>query len=219
MRLIVFSNPEKSEQESEMINTLFDYGLECLHIRKPSYLKEELGLFIEAIEEQHHEKLVLHSHYELAEKYKVRGVHFTRSFIKNNSDTELKNVFETFKNSNFSVSRTTHSFSDIDNLNLDYTYVFLSPIFDSISKTDYKSNFDLAEVYVNLKNKKINTKVIALGGLNEKNIETALSCGFDGIAVLGTIWKTELVEIPRKFKRMRFQVNEHFDKKLLSHVE
>lgn len=212
MRLIVFTNPENTEQESELINTLFDYGLECLHVRKPNYSKEELSAFIDSIEEQHHEKLVLHSHYDLTENYKLRGVHFSGYFMEGLTTKDLKSKFDIYKNKELTISRTVHSFMDLEMMNFDFSYIFLSPLFDSISKVGYTSKFDLAEVYVYLKNKKINIPIYALGGITEKNVETALSCGFKGIALLGEIWKTDTVEIPRKFKRMRKQVSDYFIK-------
>ena len=66
------------------------------------------------------------------------------------------------------VSYSEHSMEEIQDLVFDTDYVFLSPIFDSISKVGYQSKFDdLESLKVNLKNTK--TKDIALGGVKNDN--------------------------------------------------
>lgn len=72
-------------------------------------------------------------------------------------------------------------------------YVFVSPVFNSISKNGYNSSFDLAELKISLKqfhDKKNNDapQVIALGGMDEDKIGIARKIGFDGIALLGAVW-------------------------------
>ena len=67
-------------------------------------------------------------------------------------------------------------------------YVFLSPIFDSISKIGYESAFDDAEVLTAfLANSK--QRVIAFGGVDADRIAICEELGFRGYAMLGDIWK------------------------------
>ena len=67
-----------------------------------------------------------------------------------------------------------------------FSYAFLSPVFDSISKADYKAKqFDLSL------RKKTSTKLIALGGITEENQYRAIDMGFDGVAMMGSIWNSE----------------------------
>ncbi|MBI4929370.1 MAG: thiamine phosphate synthase [Bacteroidetes bacterium] len=88
---------------------------------------------------------------------------------------------------------------------------FLSPIFDSISKTGYKSKFDLQEVKSFLQKQKalpmgkgLGWAPIALGGIDEGKIETCRELGFAGVAVLGAIWNsTNPIE---KFKIIQKQI-------------
>ena len=40
-----------------------------------------------------------------------------------------------------------------------------------------------------LKNRNKLTEIIALGGIKIENVEKAMEMGFDGIAILGTIWQ------------------------------
>ena len=95
-----------------------------------------------------------------------------------------------------------HSLKELEECKEKYEYAFLSPIFDSISKKDYKSNFDLQE----LKRKfplllgEGQGGVIALGGIDEDKIETCRQLGFVGVAVLGAIWQSK--NQLEKFKRL-----------------
>ncbi|MFA4852318.1 MAG: hypothetical protein WC868_02965 [Bacteroidales bacterium] len=41
-KLIVITSPEPVNNEFEIINSLFNEGLECLHVRKPDYDLPEL---------------------------------------------------------------------------------------------------------------------------------------------------------------------------------
>jgi thiamine-phosphate pyrophosphorylase len=81
-----------------------------------------------------------------------------------------------------------HSFDDVESIEGNEEYCFLSPIFDSISKEGYKTKFDKQELKEFLK-KDRKTKVIALGGLTEENYLEVVELGFDGGAFLGSVWK------------------------------
>ena len=67
-------------------------------------------------------------------------------------------------------------------------YVFLSPVFDSISKTGYAAAFpDGAE----LSDRLICSRypVYALGGVTRERLEEVHALGFAGAALLGAVWE------------------------------
>ena len=78
------------------------------------------------------------------------------------------------------------SFDEIDDLKYEFDYIFLSPIFDSISKQGYLSNFDETELreYLNASGKNI----VALGGIDSVTAAKCADMGFYGVASLGYIW-------------------------------
>jgi thiamine-phosphate pyrophosphorylase len=80
-----------------------------------------------------------------------------------------------------------------------YEYAFLSPVFDSISKADYRGKYDLRELKVILRKKE--EKIIALGGVDEDKIDALKDAGFAGIALLGAIWQSD--EPIDKFRLVR----------------
>lgn len=67
-------------------------------------------------------------------------------------------------------------------------YLFLSPIFNSISKEGYESGFTIEELESASDKGIINDKVFALGGIDEKTIPELRSISFGGVTVLGALW-------------------------------
>lgn len=70
-----------------------------------------------------------------------------------------------------------------------YDYVFLSPVFDSISKPGYRAvKFDPAQV------KALEVTTIALGGVTPERFDAVSANGFDGAAMLGYLWQENDVQ-------------------------
>lgn len=86
----------------------------------------------------------------------------------------------------FAITTGYHTISSLKSNDYLFEYVFLSPVFDSISKIGYRSTFneDSLKQAVHASA----CKVIALGGIDEGKIEKAAQLGFDGVALLGAIW-------------------------------
>lgn len=188
--IIVISNPTPVANEAATINRLFDEGLEIFHVRKKDFSEREMREYIENISEKYFSKLVLHSHYHLAQEYHLKGIHVSA----NNKNM----VF------NKPVSVSFHSLNEIKEFSIDFSYGFLSSIFNSISKTGYKSAFDLNELKSFLKDRE--EKVIALGGIDENNIDQLKDINFAGIALLGAIWNNEnpiekFISIKKKWEK------------------
>ena len=69
-----------------------------------------------------------------------------------------------------------------------YDYVFMSPIYDSISKVNYYSTYTAEELRDAQRTKIIDSKVMALGGINTGNLLEIKDFGFGGAAILGDLW-------------------------------
>jgi thiamine-phosphate pyrophosphorylase len=67
-------------------------------------------------------------------------------------------------------------------------YIWLSPIFQSISKPGYQKKWDIPQLKESIKSSPV--PVFALGGLREENIAIAAEMGFHGIALKGTLWES-----------------------------
>jgi thiamine-phosphate pyrophosphorylase len=181
--MIVITNPSAISNEISIIDSLFEEGLSLLHIRKPEFSEVEMAHFINQLKVEFRSNLVLHSHHQLAEGFGINRIHFSEKDRKNSHDFPAR----------FSklcrYSTSTHSIEDFNSLKKDFEYAFLSPVFKSISKEEYypvKDLFDALKSRTNFK-----TKVIALGGIDAKNIKRTLENGFDDVALLGSIWNSE----------------------------
>jgi len=182
--LIVISSPESIENEASLINQLFDEGLGLFHLRKPDSSEDEIKNLMLNIDHNHYSKLVFHQHHYLAKNFGIKRLHYTelnRKQLIENDAHELKKQF-------FHLSTSIHSLEDYKNLLPCFDYTFLGPVFDSISKKDYKA----IDVINEIKNdEKRITKLIAIGGITKSNLNEPVSWGFDGVAVLGSVWENE----------------------------
>ena len=177
--MIVITNPSAIANEISTIESLFEEGLSLLHIRKPDFSELEMAQFIHIIRLEFRSKLVLHNHHELAEDFGINRIHF--------SEKDRKSIFSICQDQKI-LSTSTHSIEDFNSLENDFDYAFLSPVYKSISKVDYHPKENLFEA---LKRRTNHKTIIALGGIDAKNIKETLENGFDDVALLGTIWNNE----------------------------
>jgi thiamine-phosphate pyrophosphorylase len=180
--MIVLSNPIAIANEINVIHSLFEEGLQLFHVRKPDYSLKEMIPYIAQISPEFHPQLVLHNHHELIAKFNINRIHFTEEKRK-----EI--TLEEFKNKDIHLSTSTHSITDFNSLAPEFQYAFLSPVYPSISKENYFPETNLFEAIKSRTN--IDTKLIALSGINAENIEKTLINGFDNVALLGSIWNVE----------------------------
>lgn len=175
MKLALVTTENFFDGEAQALNLLFADGLRLLHLRKPNATRKQTAQLLEAIEKPFHQYIVLHDYFELTEDFSLKGVHLNR---RNDA------VPVDFRGS---VSRSCHSLKELEQY-AKYDYLFLSPIFDSISKAGYPSAFSEQELAEAQKNGVINERIFALGGVNVENIPAIKRWGFGGAAVLGTLW-------------------------------
>jgi thiamine-phosphate pyrophosphorylase len=180
--MIVITNPIAVSNEINTIHALFECGLELLHVRKPDFSADEMKLFLSKIRKEYRSRLVLHQHHQIAIDFGVNRIHFTENARATmNLKTENKQY-------HFIKSTSTHSIIDFNTLEICFEYAFLSPIHQSISKPDYKSDLDAEKAIAKRTNFK--TKLVALGGISTYNIERTYKLSFDDVALLGSIWNT-----------------------------
>lgn len=201
MKFVVISPPYNIEGEIELLRCLFDDGLEYFHLRKPgidsAILEKSLIDYLEQLPKKYHDKIILHSNYDLVNRYNLKGVHYTKNNLP------VKNI-----NNRRHQSASFHTIDEVEKNEFPYNYVFLSPVFDSISKQNYKSNFDLTTISNFLKSNNEHVEVIALGGIDENTVLQAYESGFKGVAVLGAVWKTfeetkSINETIKKFNKIK----------------
>lgn len=177
MKWITITSPEFLSGEAIFIDKLFSQGLDLLHLRKPEASLEAYNQLLIQIPAQWHSRIVLHEHFKLAEEYKLHGIHLNR---------RCSQVPDSFRGS---ISCSCHTLGEVKKQKNSKDYVFLSPIFDSISKVGYHAAFSPTSLKQAAIENIIDEKVIALGGITANNISLVKEWHFGGVAFLGDIWK------------------------------
>jgi len=166
-------------------------------------IKKEYEQILLSIPEEYHERIMLHDFFELTEQYHVRGVHLNRRNPEYNGTKKIK------------ISKSCHSIPELEIIDK-YDYVFLSPVFNSISKNGYKSSFLGRELLEASGSGLINEKVVALGGIDIDTLPLLKPYKFGGVAVLGAIWNIseegskKIVERFLEIRKCLEKINERF---------
>jgi len=189
-KLIVISSTDGFEHEIAHVQRMFEEGLELFHLRKPKFSTKKMRSYLEKIGSDYHSRIVIHSHHELCASFQLHGIHFTKKHLQRNFAARwLKTKYLKLVRKEITLSVGLHTISDLKTKNNKYDYVFLSPIFKSISKVGYSGTFNEDSLSQALK--KTSYTVFAMGGVDEDKIERAMELGFSGAAVLGSIWKSK----------------------------
>lgn len=196
--IIVITSEISIKNEAQKINQLFEAGLECLHFRKPNLTIHQCRFSLNQIDSKYHNRIVIHHFHELINEFNLKGIHFTEQKRKDHID----NPGQYFKNLNMygkTISASFHNPKELNDCYFEFDYHFLSPVFNSISKQGYTGKeFDVHH---------IDKRIVALGGINETNIEKAYQLGFKGVAVLGAIWQFE--NVLDNYKRLKVSSEMH----------
>ena len=114
------------------IAQLLEQGLETLHVRKPGYSLAEMRQWLSQIPALHHPRLMLHQHHELAQEFRVKGLHFPEAVRATAATTPKEGLL---------FSTSFHQLQELPKPHPLFDYAFLSPVFDSISKEGYTAAF------------------------------------------------------------------------------
>ena len=175
MKLTGITTETEYENEARLIALLLDNGLHEMHIRKPGYSSEQLVGLLQQIPATYHSHLILHDHFELAERFGVGGLHL-------NHRTPVAPAGYAGR-----TGRSCHTFEEVQQ-SADVDYCFLSPIYDSLSKSGYRSRFTEAELRRAAQEGIIGERVYALGGVEPRHLPQLRALGFGGAVLLGYLW-------------------------------
>ena len=163
--------------EALFIDRLFGHGLDLLHLRKPSSTIEACRELLRQIPERWHSRIVLHDHFPLTGEFQLHGVHLNR---------RCPHAPDGYTGS---ISCSCHSLEEVAKKKPTSDYVFLSPIFNSISKAGYEAAFSTAALQHAAEEGIIDAKVYALGGVSKEHIAQLKELSFGGAAFLGDVWR------------------------------
>ena len=134
MKLIVVTAPTFFVEEDKIITALFEEGLDILHLRKPETPAMYSERLLTLIPEKYHRRIVTHEHFYLKEEFDLMGIHLN-----------TRNPHEPHDYSGH-VSYTCHSVEEVKSKKHFYDYVFMSPVYDCISKEGILSGYTPEEL-------------------------------------------------------------------------
>ena len=195
MKLIIMTKATFFVEEDKILTTLFEEGLENLHLYKPNSEPVYSERLLTLLSDDYYKKITVHDHFYLKEEYGLRGIHL------DTAGSELPYGYRG------NVSRTCHDISELRDAKKKSNYVFLKNIFDSQSNPTDKQSFSYDELKNAARQGLIDRKVYALGGISLDNIRMMKELGFGGVVMCGDLWN-------------RFSIHHGLDfKDLISHFQ
>lgn len=198
MKLIIMTKSTFFVEEDKILVTLFEEGMDNLHLYKPETSPVYSERLLSLIPEDYYNKITVHDHFYLKDEYRLSGIHI---------DTPNLTPPLNYKGH---ISRTCTKLEQLKDMKKQSNYVFLRNIFDSQSEPDQKSNFTMNELEMAASSGLIDKKVYALGGMNMDNLQVAKELGFGGVVICGALWnrfdihnQTDYKELINHFERLR----------------
>lgn len=155
-----------------------------IHIRKPGAQRQKVTALLEALVlgGADMKRFTIHYDPELALRFSLGGIHLKGDELKSAEKYPVVRL-----------SASAHSWEEAAMWSPLADYVFLSPVFDSISKPGHLGKIDISKA----RNRGLNN-IVALGGIDRENIGTVRKAGMTGAALLGSIWN---VNPPESYKK------------------
>lgn len=210
MKIVVVSAPHNEVNEVEEVVRMFDAGLKHFHIRKPRLNKNELADYIRRYPDKFRKRMVLHSYHGLADQFGLGGIHLSRQHRKRGRLYQLRIWIKRKLNPDLIVTRTFHKLTDITNDRRRYSYAFLSPVFDSVTRSSLAGGFSRRALLIIIPQAR--QPIYALGGITTERLRETAENGFHGAVFHGSIWESdtpphkiyeEAVAIAREIKKNR----------------
>lgn len=174
MKLIVISPPTTVPNEHEVINSLFEEGMETFHVHKPDMSPKEIEAYIEKIPAKFRSKVVSHSDFPKFHSLKDLQEHkgkYEYAF--------LSPIFDSISKPGYK-SKFSHR-----------------------SHTSLPGKKGFSQIIPELIPAVRGKNIIALGGIDTEKIDLVRKVGFAGVAVLGAVWNSkEPVEKFKKLKAL-----------------
>lgn len=196
MKLVIMTQPTFFVEEDKILTTLFDEGMDNLHLYKPGASPMYSERLLSLLPETSYNKITVHDHYYLKNEYGLAGIHL---------DNKEKEMPKDYKGK---FSRTCTCISDLCEMKKKAEYIFLANVFNAQQHND-KANSLLAsdDIISAAKKGLIDKHVYALGGVTIESIKIAKELGFGGVVICEDLWN-------------KFDIHNELDyKDLINHFE
>ena len=179
MRIIAITTPAMAVDDVVLIRRLLERGVDIVHLRKPDADAEYCRAVLSALTVEERSRIVIHDYAELYAEFSLLGIHQNRNI------GALPAGYRGLK------TRSCHTIEEVVRYKDECDYLFLSPIFDSISKEGCLSGFGAEELKRYATEGIIDDRVVALGGVTIDKIAYLRSLGFGGVAMVGALYNKD----------------------------
>lgn len=176
MKLIVITKPSFFVEEDKIIIQLFEEGLDVLHLRKPDASPIYTERLLTLIPEKYHKRIVTHDHFLMKNEFKLKGIHLNE-----------RNPNPPAGYSGH-ISRSFECIEDLQTHKGEYSYMFLKYLYEQDAYGGQLTAFSAEDIRRAVKNKIIDTDVMAFGGITPENILEVKDFGFGGAVIMNDIW-------------------------------
>ena len=178
MKLLLLSSPDFFVEDDKIITTLFEEGLDILHLRKPNSEPVYCERLLTLVPECFHNRIVTNDHFYLKEEFGLMGIHLSR-----------RNPVapESYRGQ---VTRSLYSLNELARLRERGDlgqYCILNNVFESVSRPD-DVPYDMEDLRAASRAGIIGKRVMAQSGINLENIPVARELGLGGVVVGNDSW-------------------------------
>lgn len=188
MKLILLTSPEFFVEEDKILTSLFEEGLDQLHLRKPASEPVYCERLLTLIPEEFRGRIITHDHFYLYEEFGLMGIHLTAR----NSEPP--------KNYKGLITCTCYNMKQLAEAKPTSAYVCLNRTLDSISEPQMTAQYTTEDLREAARQGLIDRKVMAQGGIALENIPLIRELGFGGVVVRGDLWKRFNIHSGADFK-------------------
>jgi len=204
--LLVITHADHLPGETECWKELLSAGADAILLRKPGWTEDDYVSLLERTDPACYSRILIAQYCLLQQRYGLLGAHFSEHL----RDSTPPQWLEALRSEGCLLSTGIHHSGALPAMTAHWDLLLLSPVFDSISKPGYKGQVpegfrlgDSGQLAVGSRQ----SRVLALGGVDQGNAAMAKQMGFDGIALLGAVWQDprkaveNFIEIKREWNR------------------
>ncbi len=188
-------------ENAEWVERLCQWGVKTLQLRIKNQTDEFIQQHIQKsihCAAQHGVRLYINDHWQLALRYGAYGVHVGQEDL-------LTLDIETVRANGLRLGISTHSHAEVARAHaLSPSYLACGPVFLTTSKIMPFAPQGIQQLSYWCK-MLTNYPWVAIGGINEKNIESVLATGVHGVAMISAITQAKHPE--HQFKKLLRMVN------------
>lgn len=209
MKLVVITPTKDIPDEQTLVTKMFEGGLTTLHLRKPKHSTNRMREYIKEIPVHFHNRIVIHSHHDLALKFNLKGIHLGRIHLSKKWKywyvrLRLKLRFgQTSKSRSYSRLQQVYQAEEQN-----FDYFLLGTVFNNMTGELYSGFYEDGVIAAN---KNSGKSLIARGGTTLGSIAKAKYFGFKGIAFNSYLWNAEspynnFLKILEEFRKQNLEI-------------